>query len=197
MVMDSCLGMEYTLPRTMYKPHTEKDKSQYKDQLMLELWRQDPNQGSSFTCSSLTQCPLFPPFFSSNCTSPITIPLSTAFNISYTVNAAPTVAVIASISTPVRPAQLTVATTRIAPYLILVPELACEPGREPGPGRGAGSTSVTSTSTPVIPILGWQSGIRSGVFLAAIIPAMRATLNTSPFLVRPLRRSSCGRALEK
>lgn len=37
----------------------------------------------------------------------------------------------------------------------------------------------------------------SGVLLAAMIPAMRATLNTSPFWVWPSRRREKGRPLEK
>jgi len=49
----------------------------------------------------------------------------------------------------------------------------------PGPG-------VASTSTPES-AMGWQSGTRSGVRFAAMIPASRAAARTSPFSTSPRR----------
>src|ERR1700722_9331023 len=72
-------------------------------------------------------------------------------------------AVSASISTPVGPVTLTVARTRRA---------------------GAASSGATSTSTLVI-ASGWQSGMSSLVFFAAMMPAIRAAPSTSPFLALP------------
>ena len=72
-------------------------------------------------------------------------------------------AVNASISTPVTPEVLTVAVTRT-------------------PGSAGSATRSTAT---LVKGNGWQSGIRSAVFLAAMMPARRATPRTSPFLARP------------
>src|SRR6056297_1738913 len=93
---------------------------------------------------------------------------SAAFSISYTVRAATDTAVKASISTPVWPEVLTVAVIRT-------------------PGRS--SSTTRSTETLVIGS-GWHSGIRSAVFLAAMIPARRAMPRTSPFLAVPAATSA-------
>src|SRR6266567_3084403 len=37
---------------------------------------------------------------------------------------------------------------------------------------------------------GWERGIRSGVFLAAAIPASRATARTSPLVILPARMAA-------
>src|SRR3546814_9162327 len=50
------------------------------------------------------------------------------------------------------------------------------------------ASTVRSTATEVR-ARGWQSGIRSGVRLAPMIPASRATDSTSTFLTPPPRRS--------
>src|SRR5829696_2092613 len=81
----------------------------------------------------------------------------TPLTMSYRVRAAVAAAVRASISTPVRPVVRTVAVICTAP-----------------------SSGTRSTSTPVIGS-GWQSGISSGVRLAPMIPATRATARASPF----------------
>src|SRR3990170_6600252 len=81
------------------------------------------------------------------------------------VSAATDAAVIASISTPVRSNALTDAFTRIDPV------------------AGSGSNS-TETDWRAI---GWDRGIRSGVFFAAAIPARRATARTSPLAAFPSR----------
>src|SRR5438270_65222 len=73
-------------------------------------------------------------------------------------------AVKASISTPVWPVTLTVART-------------IRPGSFQS-GSIATATCVTGR--------GWQSGISSCVFFAAMMPAMRAAPSTSPFLALPL-----------
>src|SRR5258707_265205 len=88
-------------------------------------------------------------------------PRSTALTMSYTVRQATDTAVSASISTPVCPVTLTVARTA-------------------SPSRSA----VMSIST-LLMASGWQSGISSWVFLAAMMPAMRAAPSTSPFLALP------------
>src|SRR5215510_6996321 len=73
-------------------------------------------------------------------------------------------AVKASISTPVWPATLTTAVTR-----------------KPQGWR------LLSNSTPALVMAkGWQSGMSSCVFLAAIMPASRAVARTSPFLAAPV-----------
>src|ERR1700691_21391 len=77
-------------------------------------------------------------------------------------------AVSASISTPVWPATLTRARTLI-----------------PGSFTSGASSIATSESAS-----GWHSGMSSCVRLAAMMPAMRATESTSPFLALPLRTMS-------
>ena len=72
-------------------------------------------------------------------------------------------AVSASISTPVWPLVRTRAVTESPP-----------------------SSSATRTST-LDSISGWQSGISSLVFLAAMMPAISAVARTSPFLASPER----------
>src|SRR3954462_6602098 len=72
-------------------------------------------------------------------------------------------AVSASISTPVGPVTFTLARTR-------------QPGR-----FASGSISAVTFDSA----RGWQSGIRSAVRLAAMMPAMRAVPSTSPFLALP------------
>src|SRR5690606_5087059 len=72
-------------------------------------------------------------------------------------------AVSASISTPVLPRTRTVAETR---------------------RPGSASSGSISTAT-LVSSSGWQSGISSCAFLAAIMPAMRAVASTSPFLALP------------
>ena len=80
------------------------------------------------------------------------------------VSSATCTAVSASISTPVGPTVSTVAV-----------QATC--GTPP-------STSAKATATRVS-ASGWHSGIRSLVFLAAWMPAMRAMPSTSPFLALP------------
>ena len=87
----------------------------------------------------------------------------TALHISYTVRAATDTAVSASISTPVLPLTLTRASMSSRPLA------AC----------GVNATSIEETGS------GWQSGMSSGVFLAASMPATRATAKTSPLGSRP------------
>src|ERR1041385_4823102 len=77
-------------------------------------------------------------------------------------------AVSASISTPVWPLSLAVA-------------------RTVSPGRFASGTMSSST---LVSASGWQSGINSCVFFAAMMPAMRAAPSTSPFLASPLSTRS-------
>ena len=89
------------------------------------------------------------------------MPRSTALHMSYRVSAATPAAVSASISTPVAPFVSTVA--RI---------------RTPSP-TGSNSTLACVSAS------GWQSGMRSLVRLAAMMPATRATANTSPLGARP------------
>ncbi len=92
--------------------------------------------------------------------------------MSYTVNAATDTAVRASISTPV--ASLTFASAVIST-------------------ADVSSANRSRTSTWVREI-GWQSGIRSLVLLAPVIPASFATVRTSP-LARELeatRENACG-----
>src|SRR5947209_3994595 len=77
-------------------------------------------------------------------------------------------AVSASISTPVCPDTFASLVTRT-------------PGRLSSASR---STLIFMRDS------GWQSGISSCVFFAAMMPAMRATANTSPFLAWPERQSA-------
>ena len=67
----------------------------------------------------------------------------------------------ASISTPVRSTVCTVATAS-TPLVV-------------------SRTSISTADSA----MGWQSGIRSGVFLAASTPASRAAASTSPFSTWP------------
>ena len=54
------------------------------------------------------------------------------------------------------------------------------------------------SSTPTCDnAIGWHKGIRSGHFFAAMIPAMRDTLSTSPFLSELLRMRDRGVGFEK
>src|SRR5438874_2844180 len=90
------------------------------------------------------------------------------------VRQATATAVSASISTPVCPLILTLART-------------ISPGRR---WSGSMSTAICEMAS------GWQSGISSWVFFAAMMPAMRAAPSTSPFLALPLRtRSSVDMAI--
>src|SRR5215471_18982240 len=84
------------------------------------------------------------------------------------VSAATEAAVNASISTPVRPVTLHVAAI----------SMACLAG------SGVSSTETDESAN------GWHRGIRSGVRLAPMIPASRATDSTSPFFTRPLSTRS-------
>ena len=90
--------------------------------------------------------------------------------MSTTARAATVAAVRASISTPVRSAVRTVASMR-------TPQ----------------SSTPRSTRAPWTPMT-WASGSRSGTFLAAAIPATRATARTSPLGTVPWRRAAttCG-----
>ncbi|MCY1202547.1 hypothetical protein D3C87_772040 [compost metagenome] len=81
------------------------------------------------------------------------------------VSSATCTAVRASISTPVGPTVSTVAV-----------QATC--------GAWPPSASAKATATRVS-ASGWHSGIRSLVFLAAWMPAMRAMPSTSPFLAVP------------
>ncbi|KAK8930456.1 hypothetical protein VCV18_003127 [Metarhizium anisopliae] len=103
------------------------------------------------------------------------MPLSTALHISYTVRAAVEAAVIASISTPVFPSHATVARIWIvSPF-------------PPGP------RSIVTWDIAI----GWHSGIKSAVRLAAMMPAIRATPSTSPFFIWFSRISDTAVLLEK
>src|SRR5262245_50472953 len=84
--------------------------------------------------------------------------------MSYTVSAATAAAASASISTPVRSSASTRARMSSLPF----------------------PANSNSTSIFVVAI-GWHSGIRSAVRLAAEIPAIRATESTSPFFAAPRR----------
>src|ERR1043165_4132472 len=77
-------------------------------------------------------------------------------------------AVSASISTPVWPFSLAVARTM-------------------RPARFSSETISTST---LVSASGWQRGISSCVFFAAMMPAILAAPSTSPFLASPLRTRS-------
>src|SRR5262245_32180615 len=86
-------------------------------------------------------------------------------------------AVNASISTPVWPATLTSAVTR-------TPQ----------------GSRLTAKSTPALVMgSGWQRGMSSWVFLAAMMPARRAVASTSPFLAVPAssKASVAGRMATK
>src|SRR3569623_2089342 len=72
-------------------------------------------------------------------------------------------AVSASISTPVGPVTLTLASTR-------------QPGS---------LSSVVLSSVTLLSASGWHSGMRSEVRFAAMMPAIRAVPSTSPFLALP------------
>jgi len=97
------------------------------------------------------------------------MPLSSALVMSYTVSAATAAAVIASISTPVGPVELTL-------VVISMPR-----------ARTAASTSMCDKSS------GWQSGIKSEVRLAAEMPAMRAISSGLPLGFPASWRSTEGR----
>src|SRR5262249_11594651 len=102
------------------------------------------------------QRPVLPPVFSSTRTALLTAARSSAFTMSISASAATATEVSASISAPVRSAVRTVAAISTAP-----------------------SPTWRSTVTAWIAI-GWQRGTRSGVRLAAWIPAIRATASASP-----------------
>src|SRR6266536_3890628 len=105
-----------------------------------------------------------PPALVSTLTSVSTAPRSTALIMSNSASPAVATAVSASISTPVRSAVRVVAVLRTP-------------------------SSVTASSTETeCSAIGWQSGTMSGVRLAPIRPAIRATASASP-LARPLARS--------
>src|SRR6202034_3003885 len=116
------------------------------------------------------QVPDLPPSFASSRTSVITAVLSTALIMSMSVSAATETEVSASISTPVRSAVRTEA-------VIATPE----------------SSTVRSTETPWM-ASGWQSGIRSGVRFAPVIPAIRATASASPLGTVPSRSAATAAA---
>ena len=84
--------------------------------------------------------------------------------MSYTVSAAVAAAVRASISTPVRPSQLTVAEISTQSFSRFRESFKSMP-------------SIT---------MGWHMGIRSGVCFAPMTPATWATVSTSPFFMPPL-----------
>ena len=109
--------------------------------------------------------PVLPPSLRTTRTASSTAAGSTALTMSIRVSPATATAVSASISTPVRSVVRTVARMRTS----------ASPGS---------SSTVTPDSA-----IGWQSGTRSGVRLAPMIPAMRAMASASP-LGRPSRRSS-------
>src|SRR5581483_4094950 len=110
--------------------------------------------------------PLRPPLFATRRTSVSFAPRSTALSMSYRVRPATVTAVSASISTPVGAVVPTVASMAMPSLSIASSTLACDSGS------------------------GWQSGMRSGVRFAAMIPAMRAAPSTSPFGARPSRTRS-------
>src|SRR5262245_63282610 len=97
-----------------------------------------------------------------------TTPRSTAFTISYTVSPATAAAVSASISTPVLSTVRTRASTVTVDRFWSMRKLM---------------------SAPVMRS-GWQRGISSGVRLAPMIPAVRATPRTSPFTSCPARTAT-------
>src|SRR5258705_883601 len=109
--------------------------------------------------------PDLPPDFSRRERPVSTMPRSTALTMSYTVRPATAAAVSASISTPV------LSTVRTRAWMVTVERL---------------SSRAKLTSQPVIR-RGWQGGMSSGVRLAAMIPAVRATPSTSPLAVCPAR----------
>ena len=77
-------------------------------------------------------------------------------------------AVSASISTPVWPPTFTSAVTRMP----------------------VGSRESSKSTLALVMASGWHSGISSCVFLAAMMPAMRAAASTSPFLASPCSTSA-------
>ena len=87
-----------------------------------------------------------------------------ALVMSYTVSAATDTAVSASISTPVL--WLTATSARMF--------------------RPCAASSYSSSSLQRSSIIGWHSGIRPAVFLAAMMPASRATSVIAPLAVCPL-----------
>src|SRR6266498_1975557 len=109
--------------------------------------------------------PDLPPDFSRRERPVSTMPRSTALTMSYTVRPATAAAVNASISTPV------LSTVRTRARMVTAQRLA---------------SRAKVTSQPVIRS-GWQSGIRSDVRLAAMMPAVRATPSTSPLADWPAR----------
>src|SRR5690242_1333078 len=163
------------------------------------------------THPSSLHTPLFPPSFRTILTSPIRWNRSTALHISTTLSAVPMTAVRASISTPVDPAHATVHSICTPPWPKLscpalgilapipaasVPSDACE--SEEVEDEAGGSAPKVRNSTPTcVSAIGWHSGTISGHFFAAMMPAMRLTLSTSPFLreLEVMRDSGVG--LEK
>src|SRR3954451_18359703 len=113
-----------------------------------------------------TQSPFLPPDLASSRTSVMQARGSTALTMSMTASPATATDVRASISTPVRSAVRAVAVISTA-----------------------SSATSTSTVTPCSAI-GWHSGTRSGVRLAPMIPAIRATAMASPFGTPPPRSSA-------
>lgn len=72
----------------------------------------------------------------------------------------------------------------------------CAEGVEVEVVSSPASTTSTPMSTPEMGIL-WQSGMSLLVSFAPIMPAMRATPRTSPFLTREARMREAGVGLEK
>jgi len=108
---------------------------------------------------SRDQGPLLPPVLDSSWMSQILMSFDTALHISYTVRLATDTAVNASISTPVGPIVVTLASI---------------------PTEWVASWSLKLTSTPLSNKL-WQKGTRFEVCFAPEIPAIFATVRTSPF----------------
>ena len=102
----------------------------------------------------------------------MTMSFCTALHMSYTVRAAADTAVRASISTPVFPSQVTVAVIST---------------------EHRSSSRESSRSTPS-KATGWHMGISSGVRFAPMMPAICATVSTSPFFSPP-ERMSCEKIL--
>lgn len=99
--------------------------------------------------------------------------LSTALHMSYTVADATKTPVMASISTPVRPVHRAVQLTSTKWVLPTGDTLL-------GSSSTATEDRVQRTPTKSNGIV-WHMGIRSAHFLAAMTPAISATLSTSPF----------------
>lgn len=117
--------------------------------------------------AGITKLPERPPCFSTKCTPAISMLRSTALHMSYIVSSATCTAARASISTPVGPTVSTVA-VQAMPVV-------------PGCFKPAASNSTATR----VSASGWHSGIRSLVFFAAWMPAIRAMPSTSPFLAVP------------